>query len=267
MEIIIKLPKNRPSLKAVLFDFDGTISTLRYGWESIMEPMMLEMISANSEPDQSLIDEVKRYIDQSTGIQTIYQMQWLAEAVKKNGQNLSAPDDPWWYKAEYNRRLMVPVEERKALIRNGKKAQDDYLIKGSITMLAALKEKGIKIFVASGTDDADVKREAKVLGVSGYFDIIAGAPAGKTACSKEAVLKELLENQGFKGGELAVVGDGKVEIALGREVGAVTLGLATDEEKRFGINETKRQRIIKAGAHAITGDFTDLDEIISWLGL
>jgi hypothetical protein len=66
---------------------------------------------------------------------------------------------------------------------------------------------------------------------------------------------------------LAVIGDGKVEMALGREFGAITLGIASDEENRCGINNVKRTRLIKAGAHALTGDFIEKDEILSWLRL
>jgi hypothetical protein len=113
MEYIEKLPVNRPRLKAVVFDFDGTISTLRYGWEDIMGPLMVEMISGSNLPDERIVTEVNKYIESSTGIQTIYQMQWLAEMVGKFGKNPKAADDPWWYKAEYNRRLMKLVERRK----------------------------------------------------------------------------------------------------------------------------------------------------------
>ncbi len=267
MEIIDTAAAGSSMVKAVLFDFDGTISTLRYGWEGIMGPMMLEMISGGSEPSSALVEKVKDFIDRSTGIQTIYQMQWLAETVKEFGMNPSLPDDPWWYKAEYNRRLMEPVNKRKSQIKNGEKSRDEFLIKGSIGLLEALKQKKLNIYVASGTDDKDVHEEAEILGVAAYFDAIAGAPAGKASCSKEAVLRDLLGSRGFRGDELAVIGDGKVEIALGREVGARTLGLATDEERRFGVNENKRKRLIKAGANAITGDFTDLEAIIDWLGI
>lgn len=266
MEIIIKLLK-KIAPKVVLFDFDGTISTLRHGWESIMEPMMLEMIAGSDAPSPALIERVRKYIDSSTGIQTIYQMQWLAHATKESGKNPALPNDPWWYKNEYNKKLMVPVNKRRALIEKGSKIADDFLIKGSVELLEKLKENGIKIYVASGTDDPDVKAEAEILGVKKYFDEIVGAPPGKSDCSKEAVLRKLIEINGFKGQELAVIGDGKVEIALGREFKAMALGLASDEEKRCGVNEKKRERLIKAGAHAIAGDFQDTAEILSWLGL
>jgi len=81
------------------------------------------------------------------------------------------------------------------------------------------------------------------------------------------VLRRLIGDYRLQGNELAVIGDGKVEIALGREVGAITLGIASDEENRTGINMVKRERLIKAGAHAIVGDFIDRDLILSWMGL
>jgi len=267
MEILVKLPDERPRLKAALFDFDGTLSTLRYGWESIMEPMMLEMISGRYPPDDRLISEVREYIDKSTGIQTIYQMQWLSEAVKRYGRNRYMPDDPWWYKYEYNRRLMKMVEKRKAEVLKGNKSPEEYLIKGSRAFLEALLNRGIEIYVASGTDHPDVAAEVEVLGLGGYFKEITGAPLGKVDCSKEAVLRKLVDVNKLQGPELVVIGDGRVEIALGREVGAATLGVASDEEKRSGINETKRKRLVNAGSHAIVGDFEEVDAILEWLKL
>lgn len=266
MEVVEK-HENMTDIKAVLFDFDGTLSTLRYGWETIMEPLMLEMIAGSQEPDASLIAEVREYIDQSTGVQTYYQMKWLAEAVTRYGKNPGAPEDPWWYKAEYNRRLIKLVNERIAGIQNGECKSSDYLMAGSEEFLKALAGRGIKIYVASGTDDPDVNSEAEILGLKKYFSEVSGAPLGKAECSKEAVLRRLIKNYGLYGKELAVIGDGKVEIALGREVGAVTLGIASDEENRRGINTVKRERLIKAGAHAIVGDFTDQSKILSWMGL
>jgi len=267
MEILIDLPKQRPRIKVALFDFDGTISTLRHGWEGIMEPLMLEMIAGGTPIDNELIIEVREYINQSVGIQTIHQMIWLAKAVKKYGRNPGASEDPWWYKAEYNKRLMDPVGKRKASISNGVKKKQSYLMKGSEEFLQALKRKGIDLYVASGTDQPDVLEEAETLGLTKYFKEIAGAPLGEIDCSKEAVLRRLIHDNQFQGQEVVVIGDGKIEITLGREAGAVTLGLASDEEKLCGINEAKKKRLIKAGAHAIAGDFENLDEILAWLGL
>jgi len=266
MEILIRLPAERPGLKALLFDFDGTISTLRYGWEKIMEPLMLEMISSGRPYGEDLVREVREYISQSTGIQTIFQMKWLVNTIKKYG--FKAPsDDPWFYKNEYNRRLMSIVEERKNKILDKKALPENFMIKGSKKLLEAIRASGLEIYVASGTDHPDVVEEVSVLGLGGYFTEIAGAPPGREDCSKEAILRKLIYERGLKGPEVAVVGDGKVEISLGREVGALTLGVASNESTLEGINPVKRERLIKAGAHAVVGDFSNTENILGWLGI
>jgi phosphoglycolate phosphatase-like HAD superfamily hydrolase len=267
MEIIVSHNPNAYQLKVIVFDFDGTLSVLRRGWEKIMEPMMLEMLTAGDHADPGLASEIRAYVDQSAGIQTIYQMQWLAERIRSSGNPMDLPGDPWWYKAEYNRRLMRPVQKRIRTIRPGHKSPDDYLVKGSRAFLDALKSAGILLFAASGTDHVDVTREASVLGVSGYFQEIIGAPGGKMDCSKERLIQDLITARSFRSSEVAVIGDGKVEIALGRKFGALTLGIASNEVRRCGVNPVKRERLVKAGAHAIAGDFTELDRLLSWLGI
>ena len=125
---ILKNETSRKPVRAVLFDFDGTVSTLRCGWEAVMKPLMLEMISGGKPYDEALEKEVETYISDSTGIQTIHQMKWLAAIVHERGNNPTASDDPWWYKAEYNRRLMENVSKRVARLTAGKVSPCEYLI-------------------------------------------------------------------------------------------------------------------------------------------
>lgn len=264
------LCKERPSgaVRAVLFDFDGTISTLRCGWEQTMKPLMLEMIFGSKGPyAPELEKEVDDYIDESTGIQTIHQMKWLAEQVAARNPAGNLPDDPWWYKAEYNRRLMETVSKRLDDLDHHRAPRENYLIAGSEDFLKALKARGVKLYIASGTDHPDVVHEASALGLADLFDRIAGAPVAAESCSKEKVLRELIETEGLSGSDVAVVGDGKVEIALGRAAGARTLGLATDEVRLCGVNPVKRARLAKAGADVIAGDFTKPTELMEFLGL
>ena len=257
----------RAPVRAVLLDFDGTISTLRHGWEAVMKPLMLEMISGGTDWDAALEREVDAYIDESTGIQTIQQMKWLAETATSRGRNPRASADPWWYKAEYNRRLMERVQKRLDDLNRGRVPREDFLIAGSDAFLAALRQRGVRLYVASGTDDPDVKNEAAALGVAPYFAQISGAPVGSESCSKETVIARLLREEGLRGDDFAVIGDGKVEIRLGREAGARTLGLATDEDRLRGVNPVKRARLVAAGADAIAGDFLDLTALLRFLGL
>lgn len=260
------LPDGLPPLQAAVFDFDGTISTLRHGWEGVMGPMMCELLAGDGPVTQDLRAKVDAYLDQSAGLQTIVQMQWLNAQLRAGG-GAGLPDDPWYFKGEYNRRLMEPVNARIEEIRSGRKGPEHYLVRGALQFVAALREKGVRIHVASGTDDPDVRREAAELDALPLFDSVDGAPVGRAECSKEAVMRRLLQEHGLSGSQVLVVGDGKVEIALGRAIGARTLGVASDEERGLGMNQKKYARLKAAGADVIVDDFSDIAEIARRLRL
>lgn len=246
------------TLDTVVFDFDGTLSSLRAGWEKVMEPLMVELIPGDK---QEVTELVRKYIDESTGIQTIFQMRWLKEEVEKRG---GKAHDEWEYKDEYNRRLMLEVGRRRQAILSGEEKAEHYLVPGSKDFLEALKSMGVTMYAASGTDISDVKEEAKILGLDSYFTEIAGAERGTDNCSKEAVLQRLVK----PGSNLLVVGDGKVEIALGRKAGALTLGVASIDIPGCTSNEMntdKYRRLENAGAHAIIPHFANVKEILSWI--
>jgi len=188
-------------------------------------------------------------------------MRFIAEEVEKRG---GKPLDPWDYKDEYNRRLMVEVQRRRSAVSDKTEAADNYIVAGSVDFLDALKNRGVAMFAASGTDEEDVREEARILGLDGYFSEIAGAGRGTDRCSKEAVLRRLVQ----PGKNLIVVGDGKVEIALGREAGALTLGIASRDipgDTSIEMNMQKYKRLEAAGAHAITADFSNTEELLQWI--
>ena len=68
-------------------------------------------------------------------------------------------------------------------------------------------------------------------------------------------------------GQLVTFGDGPVEIRETRKRGGRTIGVASDEMKRYGLNESKRTRLIKAGADVIIPDFSQLPELLQLLNL
>lgn len=256
MEILVEHEK-LCEINCAVFDFDGTLSKLRAGWESVMLPMMCELIPGEKSEVKVLAE---RYIDDSTGIQTILQMRWLAEIIASRGGKAL---DPWEYKAEYLRRLMVDVEKRKQEVMKGEVDPDIYKVYECEKFLSALKDRGVKIYAASGTDEKDVKTEAEVLGFDKYFDDIKGAIDGSDSCSKEAVLQKLVQIDG----KLLVVGDGKVEIALGRERGALTIGVASNDIigcNDVAFNMQKYERLKKAGAHLLISDFREYEKILNW---
>jgi len=259
----VKLKTGR--IKYALIDFDGTISVIRQGWEDVMIPLMIEMICDGNPSTPEIEKEVRDYVDYSTGILTIKQMEWLAEAVRRYGI-AKKPKSPYEYKQIYNQRLLVRVEERLKKLRNGELTPDELMIMGSKDFLEELYRRNVEMYLASGTDHEYVLREASALKITQYFrGGIFGALDHTEAHTKERIIQRILDENNLSGDELLVVGDGPVEIRNAKARDAIALGVASDEVRRFGLNPRKRERLINAGADLIISDFTRCEEIIGFL--
>jgi len=245
-----------------LFDFDGTISTIRCGWETIMIPLMVEAICNGRPPTPEIVAEVTEYVDRSTGILTIRQMEWLAEAVRRYGL-ARAPRTAREYKRMYNERLLGPVRERLRQMDGSPAGRDAFLIAGARAFLQGLHDHGVTLYLASGTDQVYVVEEAAALGVAGFFgERIYGARDDTGAYTKERLIGRILDEHGLRGEELLVVGDGPVEIRHAKARGAVALGVAADEDRRQGLDPHKRQRLLEAGADLVVTDFLHHAELL-----
>ena len=264
IEILNQVERGR--FKYALFDFDGTVSLLREGWPRIMGPVMVEMICGETKPTPEIEQEVRDYIDESTGIQTILQMEHLVEMVRAHG--LVPEDkmlDAYGYKEIYNDRLMVPVRDRIARLKSGQLTLEQVTVRGSLEFLKRLRERGITMYVFSGTDRDDVRNEAKVVTAAPYFDEIWGALRTVEEYSKDKVIKELIAAHQLHGAEVLIVGDGPVEIRNAKENGCVALGVASDEAAGHGWNEEKHRRLTRAGADILIPDFGEIDALLQYL--
>ncbi|UCE49644.1 MAG: HAD family hydrolase [Phycisphaerales bacterium] len=260
-------------IRHAVFDHDGTISTLRQGWEQIMAPVMIKAIlgdqydTADETAYHKARNRVLDYINESTGVQTIVQMEALVEMVREFG--VVPPDkirDKFGYKRIYNDALMELVDKRVKKFKRGELDISDFTIKGSLEFLRALKQRGTKLYLASGTDRQDVVAEAEALGYAELFDGgIYGSVGDVARYSKKMVIERIMSENNLQGPELAVFGDGPVEIRECRKRDGVSIGIASDEIRRHGLNVEKRTRLIKAGAHILTPDFAAREPLLKLL--
>ncbi len=261
------------NVKYVLFDHDGTISTLRQGWETIMEPVMIRSImgdhyeTVESKLYQQVRQQVLDYIDMSTGIQTILQMEALVGMVDEfNLVPKNEMLDKFAYKQIYNDALMEVVSKRLEKLVSGELNIEDFTLKGSIAFLKALKKRGVKLYLASGTDKQDVIHEAEILGYADLFDGgLYGSENDVKKYSKKMIINGIIEENNLKGNELVVFGDGPVEIRECIKTGGIAIGVASDEVRRFGLHPEKRTRLIKAGAQMIIPDFSQYHRLLNLL--
>jgi len=251
--------------RVVLFDFDGTLSVIRSGWMNVMVPMMVEILAdlKTGESEEQLRALVEEFVWKLTGKETIYQMIAFADAVQARGGKAL---EPAAYKKMYLDRLWVKIESRVEALRKGQADPEDYLVPGSLDLLERLKARGLKMYLASGTDEIYMKEEARLLGVTKYFDGgVYGALDDYKSFSKAILIQRIQSTAEFQGNQFIGFGDGYVEIEEVKNVGGVAVGVASEEPACAKVDEWKRQRLIGVGADYIVPNYLCGEELFSSL--
>jgi len=273
---IIRKWDEKLNIKYAIFDHDGTISTLREGWERIMAPMMIKAILGEKYRDAGIEvygkveARVNEFIDKTTGIQTLVQMKGLVDIVREFG---FVPEeeilDEHGYKKIFNDELLEMVRVRERKYAEGGLSLDDLTIKNVIPFVKKLYGAGIQLYLASGTDEKDVREEACALGYDYLFeDRIYGAVGDVTIEAKKIVLNRIMEQIGQDAfTQVVTFGDGPVEIRETRKRGGLTVGVATNELRRYELNPKKRTRLIKAGADMVIPDFSQYSKLLKILNI
>ncbi|MDR0473383.1 MAG: PfkB family carbohydrate kinase [Treponema sp.] len=270
--------------RAVIFDHDGTISVLRQGWEEVMRDIMFDAVTGaitktgkkSAVPNRTDMDRarsaVSALIEKTTGVQTLTQMYQLKELVLSFGyvkpEEALSPEE---YKAIYNKALIAGMEQRLRGIKENRLNQDDVTIKGAVAFLKKLSAAGTKLYLASGTDEEDVKREAELLGYAGLFDEgIRGSVGDIKNDPKKLVIRNIIAGLDIGSSAsrqgIAVFGDGPVEMREAKKAGLLAVGILSDERRRYGRNRDKRERLILGGADILIPDFSCEHELCRLCG-
>ena len=248
----------RPGISHVLFDFDGTLSLIRQGWPEVMVPMFTEVLPplpGETEADRGRLafEDIMRL----NGKQTIYQMMQLAARIRELGGEAK---EPLWYKHEYLRRLDLRIKDRVDGLRHGTIQADDLLVHGARRLLENLKDRGLPVYLASGTDEICVMQEAELLGLTPYFGHrIYGAKDDYKSFSKKMVIERIIRENAIRGEQLLSFGDGYVEIENTKEAGGLAVAVASDEANNGSGNmdDWKRERLSGVSADVVIPDFRD----------
>jgi len=266
IEIVRPDALRRATILHALFDFDGTLSLIRQGWQDVMVPLMVEVLRATPrhEPVGELESVVREFVTRTTGKQTIYQMIGLRDMVLERG---GKPLDALEYKRIYLERLWARIRGRVERLDRGEALPRDLMVPGAEDILECLTDLGVTCYLASGTDVPYVVREAEVLGLARYFGgRIYGALENWQDYSKAMVIERILRENRLNGYELVTFGDGFVEIEETVKAGGIAVGVASDEERRGGLVDAwKRDRLIQAGAQVIVPDFGEHQALLAVL--
>ncbi len=266
IEIVRSGRPSRPPAHA-LFDFDGTLSLIREGWMEIMVPMLSRHLLPFAKPGEtpdSIAALVRDFVTRLTGKQTVYQMIRLAEEIRLRG---GTPRDPLEYKAEYHDLLMARIAARRRGLAEGSVPRAHLLVPGSLDILSGLRERGVVIYIASGTDEEYVLEEVRLLGLDTFAGgRIYGAQADFALFSKELVIRRILQENRVDGASLLAFGDGYVEIADTKAAGGFAVAVASDETARSGqCDAWKRERLIGAGADVVIPDYAEASALLAYI--
>lgn len=248
------------------FDFDGTVSLIREGWQQIMTTMMVDELLAleTDESSDELNAIVSDYVMELTGKPTIYQMIRFVEELERRGD---AAHDAQAYCDRFQAELGDRIDARKEALRDKSHDPEQHLVPGVRKVLEDLKRRGVVLYLASGTDEEFVRDEVGLLGLSEFFeDRIFGSPKDYRGFSKDKVIAGLLQEHRIDGDELVGFGDGVVETVSVKTANGLAIGVAGDEAKRDGlIDAWKRDRLVEAGADLILADFRVYEKFTGWL--
>ena len=263
---VVRTEHPRGPFRAIVFDFDGTLSLLRANWQGLMIPRMVEILveTGTREPRQDLEGLVTEFVTRLTGQPTMLQMQALADEVARRGR---PRPEPQVYLDEYLEQLLAQTGQRIEALKSGRATANEMLVPGSRALVERLARRGLLLVISSGTDLAHVKSETAILGLDPFFGSrIHGPVNNDPSFSKQRVLEQLIDDRGLKGGEIVCIGDGPTEILAARAVGALAIGVASDEVDRSGrIHPLKREHLIRAGAEVIVPDYRELDGMLRLL--
>ena len=104
----------------------------------------------------------------------------------------------------------------------------------------------------------------------GYADLFTGGIFGATGDirnePKKMVIDSILKKIGQRNtSRILTIGDGPVEIAETKKAGGFTIGIASNEIRRYGLNIAKRTRLIRAGADLVIPDYSQIEDLFTCL--
>jgi phosphoglycolate phosphatase-like HAD superfamily hydrolase len=257
-------PRHR--ISHVVFDFDGTLSWLRHGWPEIMARLFREHVRPlPGESEEVLHELLLQELLALNGKPSIHQMERCAELARARGGNSPAPEA---LLKEYHRRLDTAIEARTQSIQNGSRKRDDFIVHGARPVLEALHARRLQLFILSGTEQSRVRQEADLLDLTRYFgNHIYGSMPGSEPFSKHNTMRQLMLGERAEGKDWLSFGDGPVEIRLAKEVGALAVGIASDENQNGSgqPDKLKLSQLREAGADVLVPDYRDASALFHHL--
>jgi len=213
-------------VKAVIFDFDGTLAVLNIDF-SLMKEQVFNLIKRHSIREETIQEKYLLEI-----IDEVYQVLW-----KKNPSGAEA-----FYQESH--RILHEVEM--------KAAEEGRLIPGTEATLKSLRGKRIKIGIITRNCEDAVRKVFP--GINDFCDVFVSRNSVKKVKPHPDHLNHAMELLKTSGEEAVMVGDHITDIQAGKRVGMKAIGVLT--------GRTKKEEFEKVGADYILREVSEISELL-----
>jgi len=213
-------------VRAVVFDFDGTLAVLNIDFSSMRE---------------RVFDLMKRYGVGEELVEERYVLEIIDEVCQILGKKSHTSAENFYQEAH---QILYEIEL--------KAAGDGRLLHGVEAILKNLREKGIKVGVITRNCEEAVRKVFP--GIDDYCDVFISRNSIKKVKPHPDHLNTLMKALNVSGRESVIVGDHPIDIQAGKSAGMKTVGVLT--------GRTKREEFERAGADYILLDATEINKVL-----
>lgn len=214
------------AIKAVIFDFDGTLAVLNIDFSAMRERVFNLMRRSGIREDVVQEKYLLEIIDE------VYEMLW-----EKNPFGAER-----FYQESHD--ILHEVEMKAA----GK----GRLIPGAAGALERLREKGIKVGIITRNCEDAVRKVFP--NINDCCDVFVSRNSVKKVKPHPDHLTRVMDSLKISGKEAMMVGDHIIDIQAGKRVGMKTVGVLT--------GRTKKEEFEKAGADCILRDASEVHKLM-----
>jgi len=214
------------AIKAVIFDFDGTLAVLNIDF-SAMRERVFDLMRRSGIHEEAIREKYLLEI-----IEEVYEMLW-----EKNPFGAER-----FYQESHD--ILHEVEMKAA----GK----GRLIPGAVGTLKGLREKGIKVGIITRNCEDAVRRVFPE--IDDFCDIFVSRNSVKKVKPHPDHLTRVMNSLKISGEEATMVGDHIIDIQAGKRVGMKTIGVLS--------GRTKKEEFEKAGADYILKDVSEVYKLM-----
>jgi len=219
------MPSLHP-IKAVIFDFDGTLAVLNIDFPAMRE-RVFDLMRLSGIDEEAIREKYLLEI-----IDEVYQILW--ERNPSGAETL--------YQESHD---VLHEIEMKA-------AEKGSLIPGAAGALKRLREKGIKVGIITRNCEDAVRKVFP--NINDFCDVFVSRNSVKKVKPHPDHLTRVMDLLKISGGEAVMVGDHILDIQAGKRVGMKTIGVLT--------GRTKKEEFEKAGADYILRDASEVYQLM-----